>query len=81
MDVVLARSTDGGRTFRNYMLSEQSFDPQGGAIGEYTSLTAFGGRVYGSWTEILPRTKENAPLQAVIRVGMANFKGQGSGKN
>jgi len=81
MDVVLARSTDGGRTFRDYMLSDHSFDPQGGAIGEYTSLTAFGGHVYGSWTEILPRTKENAPLQAVIRVGMADFRSQGSGKN
>lgn len=78
-DVVLARSTDGARTFQNYLLSDHSFDPQGGSIGEYTALAAFDGRVYGSWTEILPRKGpamaggESTPLPAVIRVGMADF--------
>jgi hypothetical protein len=79
-DVVLARSTDGARSFRNYLLSEHSFDPQGGAIGEYTSLTAFGGRVYGTWTEILARPQESGPLKAVIRVGIADFRDSGEGK-
>ena len=75
-DVVLARSTDGGRTFRNYMLSENSFDPQGGSIGEYTTVTAFDGRVYGTWTEILPRAQPTDPLKALIRLGIADFRNQ-----
>ena len=76
-EVVVARSTDGGRTFRNYLLSDHAFDPQGGMIGEYTALAAYDGRVYGGWTEITPREgTARGPgnrLAAVIRVGMANF--------
>ncbi len=76
-DVVLARSIDGGRTFRNYLLSDHAFDPKGGMIGEYTALTAFGGRVYGSWTEIVPpagSARGTGHLPAVIRLGMADFR-------
>ncbi|HUI78026.1 MAG TPA: sialidase family protein [Bryobacteraceae bacterium] len=73
-EVVLARSTDGGRTFRNYLLSDHAFDPKGGMIGEYTGLTAFGDRVYGSWTEIVPPAGGSDHLAAVIRVGMADFR-------
>jgi hypothetical protein len=77
-DVVLARSTDGGRTFRNYLLSDHAFDPGGGMIGEYTGLTAFGGRVYGSWTEIVsPAGSARGGTNhraAVIRLGMADFR-------
>src|SRR5262249_11374985 len=79
-DVVLARSTDAGRTFRNYLLSERTFDPLGGSIGEYTGLAAFGGRVFGSWTEIVP-SPGPAPVagarsrpSSVIRVGIADFR-------
>ncbi len=66
-NVVLARSTDGGRTFRNYLLSDHSFDPQGGMIGEYTALAAFSGRIFGAWTETVPGG-------SVIRLASADFR-------
>ena len=72
VDVALARSTDGARTFRNYLLSENSYDPTDTEIGEYTALAAFGDRVYGSWKEVVPGTLP----ASVIRLGMANFSGQ-----
>jgi len=78
-DVVLARSIDGGRTFANYLLSDQPFDPIGGALGEYTSLAAFGGRVYGSWVEVLPSSGTStvssgrARPEGIIRIGVADF--------
>ena len=77
-DVVLARSTDGGRTFVNYLLSEQPFDPRGGALGEYTTVTALGGRVYGSWTEIVRPSGTATPdantrPAAIVRMGVADF--------
>lgn len=78
-EVVLARSTDGGRTFRNYLLSENAFDPQGGTLGEYTSLTAIDGHIYGSWTEIvsLPGSVQGGGDRrrpsAIIRFASADF--------
>ena len=49
--VVLARSTDGGRTFRNYAWTENPFEAGGVFFGDYSGLAAYGGRVYGIWTE------------------------------
>ena len=74
VEVVLARSTDGGSSFRNYILSDHPFDPQGGMIGEYTALAVFDGRVYGSWTEITPASGSNGRPPALIRIGMADFR-------
>lgn len=48
--VVLARSTDGGRTFRNYAWTNQQFNAEGVFLGDYTGLAARDGRVYGVWT-------------------------------
>ena len=78
VDVVLARSSDGGRTFRNYLLSEHSYDPMDTMIGEYTGLAAYGGRVFGSWVEVVP-PKAGAPvshgeLPVVLHIGMADFQ-------
>jgi Neuraminidase (sialidase) len=46
---VLARSTDGGHTFANYAWTKNAFDPQGDFIGDYSGISAYGGRVYGVW--------------------------------
>src|SRR5579875_1708012 len=54
--VVLARSTDGGKSFTNYAWTTKPFDAYGLFIGDYTGLAAFGGRVYGAWTAKLPGT-------------------------
>ncbi|MGH9773831.1 MAG: sialidase family protein [Candidatus Acidiferrales bacterium] len=51
VDVVLARSTDGGKTFANYLWSTESFDPDDDFIGDYNGIAAYGGRVYGIWAE------------------------------
>ena len=49
--VVLARSTDGGRTFSNYAWTDEPFDASDVFFGDYSGLAAYGGRVYGAWTE------------------------------
>jgi hypothetical protein len=85
VDVTLARSTDGARTFRNYLLSEHSYDPRDNEIGEYTALAALGGRVYGSWMEVVPKagssTWGGVNSASVIRIGTADFGAPGTGKN
>ena len=50
--MVLARSTDGARTFQNYAWSTRPSDPTDVFMGDYTDIAALGGRVYGVW----PRT-------------------------
>jgi hypothetical protein len=49
--VVLARSTDGGRRFSNYAWTEEPFEASGVFFGDYSGIAAYGGRVYGIWTE------------------------------
>ena len=57
--VTLARSTDGGKSFRNYAWTAQPFNATGVFLGDYTGLAALNGRVYGVWTDKL----EAAPTQ------------------
>jgi hypothetical protein len=47
--MVLARSTDGGQTFKNYAWSTQPSDPKGVFMGDYMGIAAYGGKVYGIW--------------------------------
>ena len=70
--VTLARSTDRGRSFHNYQWDEQPFDPQGAFLGDYTGLAAYGGRVFGIWTEQRP-AKPLTGHHTVVRVGTADF--------
>ena len=49
--VVLARSTDSGRSFKNYAWTENAFEAGGVFLGDYSGVAAYGGRVYGVWTE------------------------------
>ena len=55
--MTLARSTDGGRTFANYAWSLNQSDPKQASLGDYISLTALEGRVYGAWPETVPIEK------------------------
>lgn len=85
--VVLARSTDGGHTFNNYAWTDEPFEAGGVFFGDYSGLAAYGGRVYGVWTEKpAPEATseaankmeegENAkarPRGTVVRVGTADF--------
>ena len=49
--VVLARSSDGGKNFQNYAWTDNPFEASGVFFGDYSGLAAYGGRVYGIWTE------------------------------
>ncbi len=82
--MTLARSTDGGRTFENYLWSEQPSDPRQARFGDYIGLAALNGRVYGAWTELAPeglsgedatalRLTGSATGPSVIRIGSADF--------
>jgi hypothetical protein len=76
--IVLARSTDAGRSFDNYVWTDSAFDARDEFIGDYTGIVALGGRVYGTWTEVdgaaakAPDQPANARHSA-IRVGVAEF--------
>lgn len=68
--VTLARSTDGGRTFENYAWTNTPFQTNDSVfMGDYSGIAAFGGRVYGVWTE-KPDSKVRG---AIVRVGVADF--------
>jgi len=69
--VVLARSTDGEKSFANYAWTQNDFDPGRVFIGDYTGIAALGGRVYGAWTEKPPSTSPSR--DTIIRVGIAHF--------
>jgi hypothetical protein len=79
----LARSTDGGKTFANYAWSETAFDSPNAFLGDYTWLAAYGGKVFGIWTEVLPASADaqqqpaGRPARAAtaVRVGFADFSG------
>jgi len=76
--VVLARSSDGGRSFANYAWTSNAFEAGGVFFGDYTGLAAFGGRVYGVWTEKPPGQPAPAPSKrqgTVVKVGVADFSG------
>jgi hypothetical protein len=74
--VDLARSTDGGQSFTNYALADTPFDPADAFLGDYTGITAWGGRVYAAWTETAPRIRSAAAAKAltVVKVGVADFQ-------
>jgi len=52
-DVYLARSSDGGNTFKNFRISTSPFYPTTGAFfGDYTAITAHNGFVRPMWTRL-----------------------------
>jgi hypothetical protein len=84
--VVVARSTDAGRTFHNYAWTEEPFEAGGVFFGDYSGVAAYGGRVYGVWTEKPApaaaadeekpdNTKESKPVRrgTIVKVGTADF--------
>jgi len=49
-DVYVAQSSDGGATFTNYEVSDNSFIPDSGVFfGDYINIAALGGKVYPIW--------------------------------
>lgn len=49
-EVWVAKSTDGGETFKNFRVSQSSFNPTGNIFfGDYTNIAAYNGMVYPIW--------------------------------
>ena len=81
--VVLARSTDGGRTFSNYAWTEDPFQVHDVFFGDYSGLAAYGGRVYGVWAEqpnppaepakAEPEKTEKPKRGTIVKVGTTDF--------
>lgn len=87
--VVLARSTDGGRSFANYAWTDESFEAGNVFFGDYTGLAAYGGRVYGVWTEkpnhvaesdTKPGDEHSGAHGTVVNVGVADFQSGAKGE-
>jgi BNR/Asp-box repeat len=66
--VVLARSTDGGKTYKNYAWTDKPFNPDGVFMGDYLGLAAYGNKVYGAWP-----VKPGAEAKTTLQVGVADF--------
>jgi hypothetical protein len=81
--VVLARSTDGGQTFTNYAWTNNPFEASGVFFGDYSGIAAYGGRVYGVWTEKPnppadektddSKQEKQQPRGTIVKVGTADF--------
>jgi hypothetical protein len=87
--VVLARSSDGGHSFANYAWTEDAFEAGDVFFGDYTAIAAFGGRVYGAWTEKPNPSPDSAPTteddkskrrSTVVKVGVADFGNEAAAK-
>ena len=70
--VTLARSTDGGRSFRNYAWTTAPFNPLGAFLGDYTWIDAYNNHVVAAWTET-ETAATRASATTVIKVGSADF--------
>ena len=78
--VVLARSTDGGHVFNNYAWTDEPFEVSEVFFGDYSGIAAFGGRVYGVWTEQPAPSSEASGAESktqskgtIVRLGTADF--------
>jgi hypothetical protein len=79
--VTLARSSDAGKTFRNFAWTTLPFRTYDDFIGDYTGIAALNGRVYGLWTEKLQRAatrngqseSQVEKRKTLVRFGSAQF--------
>jgi hypothetical protein len=71
--LTIARSTDGGHSFRNYALSSVPFAPFNAFLGDYTWVDALNNHVVVAWTETTPKAS-TTNSETVIKVGSADFQ-------
>lgn len=70
--MTLARSTDEGRSFKNYALSTAAFSPVTAFLGDYTWLEVYDNYVAVAWTETTPKASKTN-TETVIKTGIADF--------
>ncbi|MEO8664826.1 MAG: T9SS type A sorting domain-containing protein [Ignavibacteria bacterium] len=52
-DVYMAKSTDGGETFENFVVSSSPFTPNASVFfGDYTNITSYDGKIRPIWTRL-----------------------------
>lgn len=81
--ITLARSTDGGKSFTNYGWTDEGFESPVAFLGDYTWLTAYNNKVYGTWAEAIPPAPSRGSDSGQsdqrggtnMRVGFADFTG------
>jgi hypothetical protein len=74
--VTLARSTDGGKTFSNFVLDKEEFEAEGDFLGDYTAISAYGNKVFTAWAHQTASTGEDGPprrTRTIVRVGVVDF--------
>ena len=74
--VTLARSTDGGKTFNNYSLDDESYVAEGDFLGDYLAIAAHGNKVFAAWahqTSEEIKAERGKRTRTVLRVGVADF--------
>lgn len=74
--VALARSTDGGKTFTNYMLDKDAFEAEGDFLGDYLAITAYGNKVLTAWAHQTSGSSDDGTgkkTRTLVRVGVAEF--------
>ena len=64
--MTLARSTDGGLTFKNYAWSQQPSDPKDVFMGDYMGIAAYRGKVYGIWARTATTEEQPTAQQADV---------------
>ena len=65
--MTLARSTDGGQSFKNYAWNTQPSDPKDVFMGDYMGIAAYGGKVYGIWTRTaMPEEQPAKPAETPL---------------
>ena len=80
--VTLARSDDGGRTFRNYAWTHDAFVTRREEfLGDYIGVAALNNKVYGAWAEIAPSpaaAEKSTKPRTIVKVGIADFANTGA---
>ena len=73
-DVYVARSTDGGETFENMLISESPFYPSSKVFfGDYTNITAYNDQIRPIWTRLQSGQLSMWTAIMDVSVGIADF--------
>ena len=73
-DVYVARSTNGGETFENILISETPFYPSSNVFfGDYTNITAYNDQIRPIWTRLQNGQLSMWTAIMDVSVGIADF--------
>lgn len=70
--MTIAQSKDEAKTFKNYALSSEAFNPANAFLGDYTAISALNNHVVVAWTETTAKASRSN-TETLIKVGAADF--------